>query len=122
MSKPCTVPFVHHDEQPCRAQCLVLVLFFKNPGLLEFAQIKKNKVIVNIKGCFYSLLIILLGDFLLIPKYGITAAAGVSSCGYLFYFGYVLNIFVKEYKVSLKDFFYFKKADIYKIKNILLKK
>ena len=103
---------------------------FYIPGILGMSALYtltsyyagKNKVIVNIKGCFYSLLIILLGDFLLIPKYGITAAAGVSSCGYLFYFGYVLNIFVKEYKVSLKDFFYFKKADIYKIKNILLKK
>jgi len=101
---------------------------FYIPGILAMSTLYsltsyfagKDKVVVNIKGCLFALLIIVLGDLWLIPIYGIRAAAGVSSFGYLFYFVYILNIFVKESGLSFKDFFYLKKVDLYKIKNSLL--
>jgi hypothetical protein len=51
------------------------------------------------------------GDIIFVPKFGINGAACVSSFAYLFYFGFVLRVFMKEFGLSLKDFFFFRKQD-----------
>jgi O-antigen/teichoic acid export membrane protein len=52
----------------------------------------KNKVNVNIKGGLLALLIIIPADILLIPRFGIDAAAAISSVGYIAYAAFVLRV------------------------------
>ena len=61
------------------------------------------------------------GDAILIPKYGIAAAAAVSSFGYIVYHIYVLYTFNRMHKSGVIDFFYFKVGDFKKLKNSVLK-
>lgn len=56
----------------------------------------QNKIIVNIKGSLFAFLFIVIADYLFIPKYGIKAAAMISSVGYLVYYYYVAMVFKKE--------------------------
>ena len=81
----------------------------------------KNRVMVNLKGALLALVIISSGDALFIPVYGINAAAAVSSLGYIAYHIYVVSIFKKEYKTSVKGFYFFKFSDVSRIKNSVLK-
>jgi O-antigen/teichoic acid export membrane protein len=92
---------------------------FYIPGILGFSALYTfasfysgtNKVIVNLKGCGLALIIIILGDFFFIPRFGINAAAAVSSCAYLIYFVFVLRVFMKEFGLSAKAFFLWSKKD-----------
>ncbi len=92
---------------------------FYIPGIIGFSALHtfatfysgRNQVMINLKGCSLALIVVILGDLLLIPKYGINAAAAVSSCGYLVYFLFVLRLFIKEFSLPLKDFFLFRKSD-----------
>jgi O-antigen/teichoic acid export membrane protein len=52
----------------------------------------KNKVTVNIKGGLLALLIIIPADIILIPRFGIEAAAAISSAGYIAYAAFVLRV------------------------------
>ena len=54
-----------------------------------------NQVKVNVQGAVVALLVILAGDFLFIPHYGIAAAALVSTVGYSVNFIYSFLIFRK---------------------------
>ncbi|MEO7960476.1 MAG: oligosaccharide flippase family protein, partial [Ginsengibacter sp.] len=100
------------------------------PGILSLSALYtltayyagKNRVIVNLKGSLITLGIITVGDAILIPVYGINAAAAVSSVGYMFYYAYILSVFCKEYDTSLADFFIFKFSDISRIKNTIMGK
>jgi len=102
---------------------------FLIPGILAFSSLYvltayyagKNRLSVNVRGCIYAFIFVLAGDIFFIPKYGINAAAAISSLGYIIYFIYVLNVFIKEYHYPLADFFYFKFSDFKKYK-ISLKK
>ena len=99
------------------------------PGILALSTLYtltayfagKNQIFVNLKGVAIALVIIILGDAYLIPRYGINAAAAVSSLGYIAYHIYVLAIFTKQYKVSAIDFFYLRISDLQKIKNFFFK-
>jgi O-antigen/teichoic acid export membrane protein len=65
----------------------------------------KDKVATNMKGGMIGLAVIVAGDWLLIPSYGIKAAAAVSSAGYASYLVYFMYVFKKEYHISIKAFF-----------------
>ncbi|MCW3089745.1 MAG: hypothetical protein JWP81_814 [Ferruginibacter sp.] len=71
----------------------------------------KNRISVNTNGALMALAVVITGDYLFIPKYGINAAALISSIGYLVYLLFVLRIFVKEYDVTWSSFFVMKNAD-----------
>ncbi|MBK8520662.1 MAG: polysaccharide biosynthesis C-terminal domain-containing protein [Chitinophagaceae bacterium] len=94
------------------------------PGILSLSGIftltayfaGKNRVKVNIIGSVYALIVIVIGDILFIPQYGIVAAAMVSSAGYLVYQVYIIAVFKKEYQIAVADFFIFRSADLKKIK------
>ncbi|MBA4140232.1 MAG: oligosaccharide flippase family protein [Segetibacter sp.] len=71
-----------------------------------------NKVKVNVQGAFIALIVILTGDFLLIPKGGIIAAALVSTLGYLVNFLYSFLMLKNEQTVSIFQYFNINKDDI----------
>lgn len=98
------------------------------PGILSLSGIftltayfaGKDRIKVNINGSLLALLVIVPGDMLLIPLYGIEAAAIVSSIGYLVYQVYIIAVFKKEYKIAVADFFIFRRSDWNRIKNTIL--
>jgi len=71
------------------------------------------------RGSLIGLLVIVGGDWLLIPRYGIAAAALVSSAGYISYLAYLLYCFKKEYKVPASNFFIPVRADWRRLQQIL---
>lgn len=81
------------------------------PGILSLSVVSllsaynsgNNKISLNLYGAAIGLLIIILGDWLFIPKYGIIAAAVVSTTGYLSYLIFLLYYFKKEYKLSITN-------------------
>ena len=94
------------------------------PGILSLSGLfiltayyaGKNRIRVNINGALLALAVVLAGDFIFIPRYGINAAAFTSSIGYIVYQAYVLWIFRKEYNTSLTGFFIFRFSDWQTIK------
>ena len=98
------------------------------PGILSLSGIftltayfaGKNRVRVNIIGSVYALIVIVIGDIIFIPQYGIEAAAIISSAGYIVYQVYIISVFKKEYKIAVADFFIFKSSDLKKIKESIL--
>ena len=101
---------------------------FLIPGILGLSGIftitayfaGKNRIRFNIIGSLLALATILAGDIIFIPRYGIAAAAGVSSVGYIVYQVYVLVIINKEFKTTVSDFFFFRRSDLQTITNLLL--
>jgi O-antigen/teichoic acid export membrane protein len=98
------------------------------PGILSLSGIftltayfaGKNRVKVNIIGSVYALIVIVVGDILFIPQYGIGAAAIISSVGYIVYQVYIIAVFKKEYQIAVADFFIFRSSDFNKIKGSIL--
>ena len=88
-------------------------------SLLTAFYAGRNKLNINIKGSVIALVIIVTGDFLFIPKYGIVAAAMVSSIGYICFQVYVLYQFRKEYRSNLMAFFIPKLSDWDKVKQYI---
>ncbi|HTE09962.1 MAG TPA: polysaccharide biosynthesis C-terminal domain-containing protein [Chitinophagaceae bacterium] len=97
------------------------------PGILSLSTIAlltaynsgKNKMAINMKGSLIGLVVIVAGDWLLIPKYGIAAAAVVSSAGYISYLSYLLYVFKKEYNIAVSNFFIPVRADWQRLQQIL---
>ncbi len=102
---------------------------FLIPGILALSTLYtltayfsgKNKISVNLKGSLLALVIIVTGDAILIPKYGIVAAAAVSSFGYIVYHIYVLFTFNRIHHSGVLDFFYFRLSDLKKLKESIYK-
>ncbi|MGB8194598.1 MAG: polysaccharide biosynthesis C-terminal domain-containing protein [Chitinophagaceae bacterium] len=98
-----------------------------SPGILSLSTLSlltafyagKNKMSVNIKGSVIALVVIITGNFLFIPRYGIYAAAGMSSIGYICFQLYVLNHFRKEYRSNIMDFFMPKISDWDRVKQFV---
>lgn len=108
---------------------MYLPFLFLIPGILALSMVStlaayfsgKNKVSVNLKGSLMALVIIVIGDALLIPIYGIKAAAAISSLGYIVYNIYVLYTFDSIHKSGIIDFFYFRISDFKRLKESILK-
>jgi O-antigen/teichoic acid export membrane protein len=98
------------------------------PGILALTVVRVvaahfaglNLVKHNLTGGILALVIIVLGDWWLIPVYGIAAAAAVSSVGYLLYMGYLLLQFNKKYATGIGSFFYNRQFSFTEIKKLLL--
>ena len=90
-----------------------------SPGILSLSTLSlltafnagRNKIGINIRGSAIAFVVIIAGDLLLIPLYGIYAAALVSSLGYICFQVYVLHHFRKEYKSNVLNFFIPKASD-----------
>ncbi|MDQ6904141.1 MAG: oligosaccharide flippase family protein [Bacteroidota bacterium] len=108
---------------------MYIPFLFLIPGILALSTLYtltayyagKNRVMVSVKGSFLALIIIVTGDALFIPAYGILAAAAVSSLGYIAYHVFILSIFSKEYKTSINGFYIFKFSDISRMKKSILR-
>ena len=113
-------PFVFGESFTAMYQAFLWLI----PGILSLSGIftltayfaGKNRIKINITGSVYALLVILTGDIIFIPKYGINAAALVSSLGYIVYQVYIIAVFKKEYSCSVADFFIFRSSDWKQIK------
>lgn len=82
----------------------------------------KGKVSINVKGAALALAVVFIGDFIFIPKYGIYAAAIVSTVGYLVNLVYALWHFFNDYQLKYAILFKFNKEDFVWLKNMLLNK
>lgn len=99
------------------------------PGIISLSGIftltayfaGRDRIKVNIIGSVYALIVIVVGDIIFIPKYGIEAAAIVSSAGYIVYQVYIIAVFKKEYQTSVADFFIFRSSDFKQIKQAVTK-
>lgn len=108
---------------------MYIAFLFIIPGILGLSTLYtltayfagKNRVIVNLKGSLLALVTIACGDVLFIPKYGINAAAAISSLGYIVYHIYVLRVFIKEYKTPVQSFFIFRYSDLLSMKRSVSK-
>ena len=117
-------PFVFGESFSGMYQPFLLLI----PGILSLSGLYtltayfagKNKIRINIIGSVYALIVILAGDMIFIPKYGINAAALVSSIGYMVYQGYIIIMFRKEFTVPLREFFLIRSEDLKNIRNSML--
>ncbi len=108
---------------------MYLPFLFLIPGILSLSMVSpmaayfsgKNKVSVNLVGSILALIVIVAGDALLIPRYGIIAAAAVSSAGYITYHIFVLYSFNRIHHSGVVDFFYFRLTDLKKLKESVFK-
>lgn len=79
----------------------------------------KKVLSVNFWGNVISLIVIIAGDIIFIPVYGIEGAAIVSSVGYICYMTYMLFAHAKEYKSKFSDFLFIRKSDLRLLYNLL---
>jgi O-antigen/teichoic acid export membrane protein len=116
-------PFIYgHTYQNMMVPFLLLI-----PGIWALSNLSIlsayfggiNRVGINIKGAVLALSIILIGDWLFIPAYGIVAAAAVSSVGYFANFLFSFYYLQKGHAVSLSQYWRISKDDITWVKGIL---
>jgi len=96
---------------------------FSVPGILSLSMLYpftayysgKKRIDVNIKGSLLALVVIIAGDIIFIPNFGIAAAALISSFGYIVYQWYVMFIFSREHKISVASLFYASPVEIKKM-------
>lgn len=80
----------------------------------------KDKVSTNMKASLIGLFIIVAGDIYFIPRYGINAAAVISSVGYMGSLIFIIVNFKKEYKTSMVDFIIPRRSDWDTLKKLIL--
>jgi O-antigen/teichoic acid export membrane protein len=71
----------------------------------------KGQVKINLYAAVVGLIIMIAGDFILVPRYGIIAAAAVSTASYMANVGYSMWHFHKNYSIHWSEFFKWKKTD-----------
>lgn len=81
----------------------------------------KGSVAINVIASGIALLIVVTGDIIFIPKYGINAAAAVSSIAYLACMLYLLRHCLNKYQSRVSDFFSISFTDIKNLFNITYK-
>jgi O-antigen/teichoic acid export membrane protein len=81
----------------------------------------KGKIKVNMQGAILALIVMIVGAWIFVPRYGIVAAAAVSTVSYAVNLGYSLFVFYKDYQINLFEFFKWRKEDYYWIKNLVQK-
>lgn len=99
------------------------------PGILSLSTLYpltayyagKNRVRVNLLGSLLALVFIVVADLLVVPRFGIPAAALVSSLGYILFHAFVLYTFKQEYRTSIREFFLIRKSDFFWIRTQILK-
>ena len=79
----------------------------------------KGKIKVNVQGAVLALIVMIAGAWIFVPRYGIIAAAAVSTASYAVNMGYALFIFYKDYKINFIEFFKWRREDYLWIKTLL---
>ena len=65
----------------------------------------KGLIYLNVIASVIALFIVVVGDLLFIPKWGIIAAAAVSSAGYLGCMLYLLRYYLIKFNTNITEFF-----------------
>jgi O-antigen/teichoic acid export membrane protein len=81
-----------------------------------------DKVKINVHGAILGLIAMVVGDFLFVPRYGIVAAAIISTISYTVNVGYALYNFNKDHDIHFFDFFRWRKEDYYWMRTLLERK
>ncbi|RYG47124.1 MAG: hypothetical protein EOO01_15280 [Chitinophagaceae bacterium] len=76
-----------------------------------------NRLAINIKGSLIALIVILAGNLVFTPRYGMYAAALISSAAYIVYFIFSLYHFTKVTNIRSSQFFRFTAGDLDNLKN-----
>jgi O-antigen/teichoic acid export membrane protein len=71
----------------------------------------KGKIKINLYGAIIGLVVMISGDFIFVPHYGIIAAAAISTLSYMANVGYSMWHFYKGYSIHWLEFFKWKKTD-----------
>jgi len=119
-------PFVFGDS--FNGMYLPFVLLI--PGVLSLSCLAfvsayfagKDKVRVNLVGSLLALIVVLGGDILFIPRYGIQGAAAVSSLAYITCYLYSLFRFKADYGKGLRHFFVPQRNDFVTVYNYLVQR
>ena len=119
-------PFIFGDTYSAMYPVFLLYI----PGILALVSLYPvssyhagiNRLDINIKGCLLALLVIITGNWLFTPSYGIYAASIASSVGYIVYFIYSLHNFNKRNKIKLSRFFKPLSGDYTFLKTMLYKR
>jgi len=80
-----------------------------------------GKLKINVNGAVLALVVMIVGDFLFVPHFGIVAAAIVSTISYAVNLFYSLYFFNKDHDIHIADFFRWRKED-YAWLRLLVKK
>lgn len=75
----------------------------------------KGNVKINIYGGLLSVVIVLAGNYFFTFRYGMIAAAIISSVAYFSYLFFLMWQFEKEYKVPIADFLIPRRSDLYRL-------
>ena len=78
-----------------------------------------KKVYINVIGALLALVVVVFGDVIFIPKYGIYAAATISTIGYLVNMLFALWYFFKHQPSDYCKLFQFNKNDMAWLKKML---
>ena len=85
----------------CLSVLALLSAYFSGKGNLK----------TSVVGAAIALAVVVVGDYILVPMYGIIGAAIISTVGYFVNLLYPLMRFYKDYSLSWGDFFRWKKDD-----------
>lgn len=81
----------------------------------------KGKIKINLHGAVIGVIVMITGDFIFVPRYGIIAAAAISTLSYAANLSYALMQFYRDYSISWFEFIGWKKDDYNWLINILKK-
>lgn len=81
-----------------------------------------GNVKINVRGAVLALLVMIIGDWIFVPQYGILAAAIISTISYATNLTYSLIVFNKDHDIHFFDFFRWRKQDYYWMRTLLVKK
>lgn len=95
----------------------ILVLTMLYPVTAYFAGVKKIRL--NVISLFFTLIVIIAGNILITPSYGINGAALVSSLGYIFYHICIISFFLKENTISYLRFYRVRMSDFSKLQRMI---
>jgi O-antigen/teichoic acid export membrane protein len=79
----------------------------------------KGKVRINLYGAIIGLIVMIAGDLVFVPRYGIIAAAVVSTASYITNAGFSMWNFYRDYSISWIEFFKWKKTDYTSLLSLL---
>ncbi len=79
----------------------------------------KGLIYLNVIASIIALFIVVVGDLLFIPKWGIIAAAAVSSAGYLGCMLYLLRYYIIKFNTNITEFF---SVNLNELRSMLLNK
>jgi len=82
----------------------------------------KGRVRRNVEGAAIALIVVIIGNFIFIPIFGIYGAAVVSAVGYLVNLAYALWHFFRDYQLSISELFTWRTSDWQWVTSMLLHK